>query len=84
MTALRISRWLLAKRAMLGLWALCLFVPSGSAFAAYPVQVSDGSGQVVRLAKKPQRIVVLGPALYAFMLVDLGIASGFNCGVALR
>lgn len=43
--------------------------------AAYPVTVSDGQGRTIVLAKKPQRIVVLGPALYAYMLVDLGAAA---------
>jgi ABC-type Fe3+-hydroxamate transport system substrate-binding protein len=60
---------------MLGLWALVLWTLTDGAHAAYPVQVSDGAGQVVQLAKKPQRIVVLGPALYAYMLVDLGAAQ---------
>lgn len=75
MTALRIFRWLPTKRAMLGLWTVVLWTLCGAANAAYPVQVSDGSGHVVQLAKKPQRIVVLGPALYAYMLVDLGAAE---------
>lgn len=75
MTALRITRWLPTTRAMLGLWALVLWTLMDGAHAAFPVQVSDGAGQVVQLAKKPQRIVVLGPALYAYMLVDLGAAQ---------
>ena len=75
MTALRITRWLPTTRTMLGLWALVLWTLMDGAHAAFPVQVSDGAGQVVQLAKKPQRIVVLGPALYAYMLVDLGAAQ---------
>ncbi|HNI59034.1 MAG TPA: ABC transporter substrate-binding protein [Pseudomonadota bacterium] len=54
---------------------LLLFAWLPCSRAAYPVTVSDGQGRPVVLAKKPQRIVVLGPALYAYMLVDLGAAD---------
>ncbi len=54
---------------------LWLLYGLGGAKAGHPVTVTDGQGHTVSLAKKPQRIVVLGPALYAYMLVDLGAAA---------
>jgi len=55
--------------------ALFLGMLPGLARAGFPVRITDGEGHTVELAKPPQRIVVLGPALYAYMLVDLGAAS---------
>ena len=43
--------------------------------AAFPVEVSDNRGQVILIAAEPQRVVVAGVALYAEILVDLGIAD---------
>lgn len=63
-----VTRWL-------ALVALLLGMLPGLAGAAFPLRITDGEGRTVELAKPPQRIVVLGPALYAYMLVDLGAAS---------
>ena len=68
-------RWLMGKRAMRWLCAFVLWAIAGTAQAGFPVRITDGEGRSVELAKQPQRIVVLGPALYAYMLVDLGAAS---------
>lgn len=52
-----------------------LWAGVGRSQAAYPVRVIGAEGRTVELARSPQRIVVLGPALYAYMLVDLGAAA---------
>ena len=68
-------RLLMGKRAMRWFCAFVLWAIAGTAHAGFPVRITDGEGRTVELAKQPQRIVVLGPALYAYMLVDLGAAS---------
>jgi len=68
-------RLLMGKRAMRWFCAFVLWAIAGTAQAGFPVRITDGEGRTVELAKQPQRIVVLGPALYAYMLVDLGAAS---------
>ncbi|HMU39059.1 MAG TPA: ABC transporter substrate-binding protein [Pseudomonadota bacterium] len=69
----RKSAWFLVR----GLFcALCCFALMASpANAAYPVRVPLEGGRTLEMARKPHRIVVLGPTLYAYMLVDLGAAS---------
>lgn len=47
----------------------------GLAQAAFPVRVTDDKGRSIELTKPPQRIVVLGPVLYAYMVVDLGASA---------
>jgi iron complex transport system substrate-binding protein len=43
--------------------------------AGYPVKVVDDRGKEITIPKRPERIIVAGPALYAEILVDLGAAS---------
>lgn len=43
--------------------------------AAFPVEVVDDRGQAILILAEPQRVVVAGVALYAEILVDLGLAG---------
>lgn len=43
--------------------------------AAFPVKVVDDRGQAILIFAEPQRVVVAGVALYAEILVDLGLAD---------
>lgn len=54
---------------------LVALLAAGVLGAAFPVEVVDDRGQVIRILEEPKRIVVAGVALYAEILVDLGLAE---------
>jgi iron complex transport system substrate-binding protein len=43
--------------------------------AGFPVKIVDDRGKEIIITKKPERVVIAGPALYAEILVDLGAAG---------
>ena len=43
--------------------------------SGYPLAVADCDGREVLLEKRPERIVIVGPPLYAEVVVDLGAAD---------
>ncbi len=67
MTGLRCHRWLTA--------ALLLLATARTAHAGFPVEIQDDRGRVVRLTKPAARVVVAGPALFAQILDELGLAE---------
>ncbi len=59
-----------------GLFAVCaLTLGARIAQAGFPVELRDDRGRVVRIPKAAKRVVVAGPALFAQILDELGLAE---------
>ena len=65
-----INRWRIFSIAALLVSILVL-----PALAGFPVKIIDDRGKEITISKRPERIIVAGPALYAEILVDLGAAA---------